>query len=270
MEIDNPLLFATLGNPHRLKVWRLLMRRYPDTVPAGEIASATELKNSTLSVYLSGLRQAGLVEQVRHGTSLQYRARMDAASEMLDYLFADCCRGRPDLCLPDPRGLRDGTRNVLFLCTGNSARSLFAETLLNRFGGKKFRAFSAGTHPAVRPHPMTLRTLDDEGFDRRPLTSKSVDHFRSAGAPPIDVVITVCDDAANEECPAWPGAPVSGHWSTPDPTLAQGTEAERLRAFRDTFNRLRHRITMLCTLPPTDRAGLQKQIDDIALERLAQ
>lgn len=274
MEIETHTQLAVLGHPQRLMVWRMLMRRYPDEMPAGEIAEATGLKASTLSVYLSALRKVGLVEQNRMGTSLRYRANVTSASTMLTYLFADCCRSRPELCFrPDlaqaasSSMVRKPPYNVLFICTANSARSIFAEALLSKLGGGIFNVYSAGTAPATSPNPTALEMLRAKGHDTSGLRSKSIEEFSGPDAPVMDFVFTVCDSAANEECPAWPGQPVSAHWGQPDPAKATGSDAERMLAFQQAYGALKNRITAFAALPfdQLNRASLQARVDEIAL-----
>jgi arsenate reductase len=134
--------------------------------------------------------------------------------------------------------------NVLFLCTGNSARSILAEALINSpsIGGGKFRGYSAGSQPKGAVHPLTLETLKDNGLTTAGLRSKSWNEFAGPAAPQMDFVFTVCDNAAAEVCPIWPGRPVTAHWGLPDPAAATGTGEERRRAFRETFLELRDRI----------------------------
>ncbi len=155
--------------------------------------------------------------------------------------------------------------NVLFLCTGNSARSILAEALLNRLGEGRFRAWSAGSMPRgeVNPHAFPLtRAL---GFSDEQFRSKPWDEFAVAGAPQLDFVITVCDNAAGEICPIWPGQPISAHWGIPDPAAATGTEAEIAVAFREAARQLRNRIDLLLALPMAklDRMSLQRGVRDI-------
>ena len=155
--------------------------------------------------------------------------------------------------------------NVLFLCTGNSARSILAEALLNRLGEGRFRAWSAGSMPRgeVNPHAFPLtRAL---GFSDEQFRSKPWDEFAVAGAPQLDFVITVCDNAAGEMCPIWPGQPISAHWGSPDPAAATGTEAEIAVAFREAARQLRNRIDLLLALPMAklDRMSLQRGVRDI-------
>lgn len=257
---------STLGHEHRMAVFRLLMRRYPDGVPAGEVGRALDLKPSTTSVYLSALMDAGLITQRREGTSLMYRVDMAAADRLMRHMFFDCCRGRPDLCLPDSGEQDHRLFNVLFVCTGNSARSIMAETLLRNIAGDRFVAHSAGSNPYCALNPFTIELLKSKGHDIAPLRSKHIAEFQTAEAPPMDFVFTVCDHAANEECPTWAGQPISAHWGLPDPVAATGTDAERALAFQETYAALKSRLSAFAALPfdSLDRIGLQRAVDDLA------
>ena len=139
--------------------------------------------------------------------------------------------------------------NVLFLCTGNSARSIFAECILNRYGQGRFKAYSAGSHPKGRIHPYTLDLLRNLNYVTDDLRSKNWDEFAVPGAPVMDFVFTVCDDAANETCPIWPGQPISAHWGIEDPATAEGTEFQRRAAFEAALGFMRNRITAFVNLP---------------------
>jgi len=155
--------------------------------------------------------------------------------------------------------------NVLFLCTGNSARSIMAEAILNREGRGHFRAHSAGSQPKGAPHPFTLDLLHKLNFDVRGFRSKSWNEFSGRNAPPLDFVFTVCDNAANEVCPVWPGQPMTAHWGIPDPAAVEGDEARVDAAFRDAFQLLQRRIELFANLPvkSLDRMALQKRLDEI-------
>jgi len=155
--------------------------------------------------------------------------------------------------------------NVLFLCTGNSARSIFAECLLRQLGKGKFQAFSAGSFPTGQVHPFALRLLAEQGFPTDTLRSKSWDEFALPGAPVMDFVFTVCDQAAGEACPVWPGHPVTSHWGIPDPAAVGGTEADRMLAFREAFRMLERRIRLFLALPlaSLDRMALKREVDAI-------
>jgi arsenate reductase len=155
--------------------------------------------------------------------------------------------------------------NVLFLCTGNSARSVMAEAILNRLGRGKFRAFSAGSHPTGRVNPLTLQTLRNAHYDVSEARSKSWEKFSGPDAPKLDFVFTVCDDAANEVCPIWPGQPMTAHWGLPDPVKAHGNDAERAVAFADALRMLTNRIGIFVNLPleKLSKLSLQEQLDEI-------
>lgn len=155
--------------------------------------------------------------------------------------------------------------NVLFLCTGNSARSILAEAALNRLGQGRFRAFSAGSRPTGRPNPLALDLLAQEGIDTGFARSKSWDEFVSPGAPQMDFIFTVCDSAAAEECPCWPGHPATAHWGLPDPAAVTGSDAERARAFAECWTRLQGRIAAFVALPleTLDQVGLRSRLQEI-------
>ncbi|WP_099865619.1 arsenate reductase ArsC [Pararhizobium haloflavum] len=154
---------------------------------------------------------------------------------------------------------------VLFLCTANSARSILAEAILNRVGQGRFQAFSAGSAPRGSVHPHALELLEHSGFDTAFARSKSWDEFAGPDAPVMDFVFTVCDDAAEESCPVWPGHPMTAHWGVPDPARASGTEAEKRYAFAEAFRMLSNRISVFTALPiaSLDRLALQSQIESI-------
>jgi arsenate reductase len=139
--------------------------------------------------------------------------------------------------------------NVLFLCTGNSARSILAESLLNQLGEGRFRGWSAGSHPKGAVHPLALEVLDNLGYPTAGLRSKNMDEFAAADAPPMDFIFTVCDNAAGELCPAWPGHPVSAHWGIEDPAAATGTPEQREQAFHTALRLLTNRIRAFVALP---------------------
>jgi arsenate reductase (thioredoxin) len=155
--------------------------------------------------------------------------------------------------------------NVLFLCTGNSARSIIAECILNREGLGRFKAFSAGSQPKGQVHPYAIDLLKKLNYPTADLRSKSWDEFAEPGAPSLDFVFTVCDNAANEVCPIWPGQPMTAHWGVPDPAAAEGTEIERRLAFADCYRMLNNRISIFASLPikSLDKLSLQKRLDEI-------
>jgi arsenate reductase len=159
----------------------------------------------------------------------------------------------------------DAIYNVLFLCTGNSARSILGEALLHRLGQGRFRGLSAGSHPKGEVHPLALRALAEAGYSTQGLRSKSWDEFALPDAPRLDFVFTVCDNAAGETCPLWPGQPMTAHWGIEDPAAVEGTEFQRRAAFEDALRFLRNRITAFNSLPiaSLDRMTLQARLHGI-------
>lgn len=167
--------------------------------------------------------------------------------------------------------MSDKVMNVLFVCTGNSARSILAESVLNNpaIGQGRFRAFSAGSHPAGQVQPLALGLLRTYHYPTDGLRSKSWDEFSGPDAPPLDFVFTVCDKAAGEACPYWPGQPMTAHWGVEDPSAVQGSDEDRRRAYANAFMVLRNRIAMFAALPidKLDRLALKRKLDEIGLAR---
>ena len=161
--------------------------------------------------------------------------------------------------------MSDQIFNVLFLCTGNSARSILAEAILNRVGQGRFRAYSAGSQPKGEVHPFAIELLEGVNHDTSFARSKSWEEFATDDAPVMDFVFTVCDNAANEACPVWPGQPMTAHWGVPDPAAAEGTDAEKHLAFAETYRMLNNRISIFTSLPlaSLDRLTLQGRLRDI-------
>ncbi len=264
--------FATLGHPDRLAVFRLLNRFAPQGVRPTEIAAALNLKPNTLSHHLADLTASGLVTVTRDGRSLFYAVNLDVTEGLIGYLALDIGRARPDLLAPlmdsakEP-AMRDTDFDVLFICSGNSARSIFAEALLRDLGQGKFQSFSAGTRPNSALNPLALDVLTRNGHDVSGLRSKHISEFQQPDSITMDFVFTVCDAAAAEECPPWPGQPITGHWGLPDPVKATGTDAERALVFAQTYAALRRRITAFVALPfeTLNRMSLQSHVDQIGL-----
>ncbi len=272
--------FATLGHPDRLAVFRLLMRFAPQGARPTEIAAALGLKQNTLSHHLADLTASGLVRAARQGRSLFYTVDLDATEGLIGYLALDVGRARPDLLAPlltaqkdtpmtSPH--RDTDFDVLFICSGNSARSIFAEALLRDLGKGKFQAFSAGYSPNSLLNPFALDILQRNGHDIASLRSKHVSEFQRPGSIVMDFVFTVCDTAAAEECPPWPGQPITGHWGLPDPVKASGTDAEKALVFAQTYAALRRRIAAFVELPfeSLSRLSLQSRVDAIGADSKA-
>ncbi len=261
---------TALGHEARLQVFRLLARRAPQELRPSEIAEICGLKRNTLSAHLNSLSDAGLIRARRDGTALHYTLVAEQTRAFTQYLLGECCRGRPDLCAPHSLATEEtlpmsDEKNVLFICTGNSARSILAEVLLNKAGEGRFQTYSAGTRPAGEVNPNVLHILERNGHDISGLRSKDLDEMQGPDAPVFDFVFTVCDHAANEECPAWPGQPISAHWGLPDPAAATGSEAEVSLAFADAYRTLNTRISAFAELPldTLDRMSLQAEADRI-------
>ena len=161
--------------------------------------------------------------------------------------------------------MENRTLNVLFLCTGNSARSIMAEVMLNSMGQGRFKAYSAGSHPKGAVNPLAVELLQKNRLPTEDLRSKGWEEFSQSGAPVMDFVITVCDQAAGEVCPIWPGQPMNAHWGIEDPAAAQGSNEEKRKAFFTAYNRLRNRLSIFTSLPMSklDRLSLQRRLDDI-------
>lgn len=265
--------FSALGHPGRLSVFRMLMRLAPQGGRPTEIAEALGLKQNTLSHHLSELEACGLVHRERQGRSLFYAVDLTRTAGLVDYLVNDCCRGRADLASPlaaeGSRHLEKPPYNVLFVCSGNSARSIFAEALLNRIGAGKFRAFSAGTRPGSRLNPYAVEILNRNGLASEGLRAKHISEFETDDAPEMAFIFTVCDAAAAEECAPWPGQPMTAHWGVADPVKATGTEAEKALTFAKAFSELNRRIVAFSALSieQLDRLTLQRSLDNIGLNR---
>lgn len=269
-ELDTEALTA-LGHPGRLAVFRLLARRAPHGVRPSELAEALELKPNTLSVYVTTLTRAGLLSTWREGRSVYYGINLQRVGALVEFLVNDCCRGRPELCEPlaaralqrieAGRGAR--VRNVLFICSGNSARSQFAEAILNRDGGGRFRGHSAGTSPNRRLNPEAASVLAQHGHDIEGLKPKALTTFDRRGAPQMDFVFTLCDKAANEDCPSLAGQPLTAHWSIARPSSVTG--ADRPAAFAAAYDAVEDRIARFLALPfdVLDALSLQDELDQI-------
>jgi protein-tyrosine-phosphatase len=161
--------------------------------------------------------------------------------------------------------MADKTYNVLFICTGNSARSILAEALLNHMGDDRFRAYSAGSHPKGAVHPLALHELQSRHVPTDGLWSKSWEEFAKPGAPEMDFIFTVCDQAAGEVCPVWPGQPMTAHWGTPDPAAVDGPDEAKVRAFLDAAITMKRRLELMLSLPmqSLDSMALQRHVKDI-------
>ncbi|CAH1675382.1 metalloregulator ArsR/SmtB family transcription factor [Bosea thiooxidans] len=250
-------LLGALAQPTRLEIFRLLMRYRPHGLAAGDIGRLLAVQHNTLSTHLAALEQVGLLASRREGRHIIFAAVPDRADALLGFLSEACCTERPSVCGSEAasylsRREAEPTEKpwrVLIVCTGNSARSIMAEAVMNREGLGRIRAYSAGSRPHEEPHPQALRLLADLGYETTDFRSKSWDEFLGADAPPIDLVVTVCDSAAEEECPSFPGAPLRVHWGLDDPARIGGPAEAQRAAFRQSYRDLTARVTALVNLP---------------------
>ncbi|AOO81964.1 protein tyrosine phosphatase [Bosea vaviloviae] len=258
--LDSPDAVALLGalaQPTRLEIFRLLMRYSPHGLAAGDIGRLLAVAHNTLSAHLGALEQVGLLASRREGRHIIFAAQAPRADALLAFLSDACCSERPVGCAPVSLSVparrefvaSERPLRVLVVCTGNSARSIMAEAVLNREGLGRIQAYSAGSRPQEMPHPLALGLLDDLGYEVSAMRSKSWDEFFGPAAPELDLVITVCDDAAEETCPAFPGVPMRVHWGLDDPASVAGPQAAKRAAFLQSYRDLAARVTAFVNLP---------------------
>jgi ArsR family transcriptional regulator, arsenate/arsenite/antimonite-responsive transcriptional repressor / arsenate reductase (thioredoxin) len=269
--------FAALSQETRLRVVRILVKSGRDGMAAGAIAEAMAVSPSNVSFHLKELEHAGLIAAKRDARSIVYTADFEIIGALVRFLMEDCCSGHPDICQPllntlvccppasKEAPMTDRIYNVLFLCTGNSARSILAESILNKEGKGRFNAFSAGSHPKGEVHPMALKVLKALDYPHEGFSSKSWEVFAPADAPQMDFIFTVCDNAAGEVCPVWPGHPMNAHWGIEDPASVEGTEVEQERAFSQAARFMKSRISAFVSLPISsiDKMALQNSLTKI-------
>lgn len=266
-------IFEALAQTTRLEAYRLLLRYLPYGLPAGDIARLLAVPHNTLSTHIAHLERAGLVLGRREGRSVIYAANSSKLGHVLTTMLADLGASLDDLPLEAPafpqkrpKSAGKRVRNVLFLCSGNAARSILAEAILNREGGDRFRTFSAGSRPAERPDPIGVELLSSLGYDTREFRSKSWKEFTKPDAPRMDFVITLCDDICEQPCGPWPRNALLAHWGVADPAMAKGDDAQKRAAFMEAYRRLGLRLTAFVNLPleSLDRAALKSRLADIA------
>lgn len=256
-------IFESLSSGLRLDVYRLLVRNGPAGLVAGEVATTLSIPPANLSFHLKTLTQAGLLAVEQEGRFQRYRANITLMQDLIAYLTEECCSGHPELCadlLPVPKcpvavspllSSISETRwimNILFLCTGNSCRSILGEATFNHLAPDGWQAMSAGSRPTGRVHPRSLALLAREGISTKNYHSKSWDTLPTTP----DIVITVCSSAAGETCPAYLGPVLRSHWGVEDPAHATGTDAEIDAAFMTAYRILRARIVAFLALPLND------------------
>ncbi|NOG73637.1 metalloregulator ArsR/SmtB family transcription factor [Roseicella sp. DB1501] len=263
---------GALAQETRLDLLRLLIKRGPSGMAAGDLAAAIGIPASTLSFHLGALERAGLTTATRQGRNVIHAVREPGLRGLLAFLTKDCCGGRPELCgdlarlLPEPAP--DAVRpafHVLFLCSRNSARSIMAEAILSRVGGGRFRAYSAGADPAPAPLPEVLERLSVLGHDVSGLRSKSLDAFTREGAPPMDFVIALCDVPEGQPCPDFGGVALTAQWPLPDPARFEAGP-QRVLLVNELYASLRRRIEAFVGLPfgNLSRRAAQERLEALA------
>ena len=276
---------AALAQESRLDVFRLLVQVGPEGLAARKIADHLGITPPALSFHLKELTHACLVSPRQAGRSIIYTANLDTMGGLVEYLSEDCCKGIP--CGPVGAALwtnsaatsaslmqavnrpgeimEDKIYNVLFLCTGNSSRSIMAEALLNTMGKGRFRGYSAGSHPTGAVNPIALEQIRGTGYAVTQMRSKSWDEFSQADAPHMDFVFTVCDNAAGEVCPIWPGHPISAHWGFEDPAAVTGTDEQKRAAFNKVYRQILTRMNLFTSLPLNmlENNAIQAQVSGI-------
>jgi len=266
--------FGALSLETRLDVLRLLIAEGASGLPAGEIAARLGVPSSTLSFHLAALERAGLTCSTRQSRQIIHAVRFAGLRQLLGFLTETCCGGHPELCgdiarlfPPDPDEEKGMTPafNVLFLCTHNSARSIIAEAVLEKLGGDRFRAYSAGSQPLDAPLPEVIEKLRTLGHDVSHFHSKSWNQFTGPDAPRMDFVITLCDTLEAQACPDFGDLAVTGAWPLPDPAKFTGGPAERSTMLNELYASLRQRIEIFAALPfaSLDRIAMKARLDEI-------
>ena len=261
---------AALAQESRLSVFRLLVEAGSAGMAAGKIAESLGMAPSSLSFHLKELTHAGMATARQEGRFIIYEANFAKAAELVAFLSENCCGGQScdlscNACVSAPgvaMPVADKAFNVLILCTGNSARSILAEALINRLGQGRLQAYSAGSQPTGKVNPFAIEKLHSIQYPTDSLRSKSWDEFAAPGAPQMDFIITVCDNAAGEVCPLWPGQPVSAHWGFEDPAAVQGSDEDKRRAFDKVFRLMLNRVRLLVNLPldALDQVARQREL----------
>ena len=272
---DAAAVFAALGQESRLDLLRTLLEAGPTGLSAGAIGGALGIVPSTLSFHLRALEQVGLIRPTRQGRSLIYAAQIERLRQVVSFLSRDCCGGRPELCgdlmrawpvsPPENRPMTPAF-NVLFLCTRNSARSLMAEAILNKLGGERFRAYSAGSDPAPEPMPEVVAKLESLGHDVSDLRTKSFREFQRPDAPRMDFVIALCDELQGQKCPDFGGHAITASWPLPGPGQFEAGSNERVLMLNELYAGLYRRLGIFTSLKveSLDRMSLRHRIDDLA------
>jgi protein-tyrosine-phosphatase/DNA-binding transcriptional ArsR family regulator len=263
-----------LAQETRLDIFRTLVQAGMEGLPAGVLGERLALVPANLSFHLNQLRYAGLVWSRRDGRLIIYAANFDVMNDLIRYLTENCCEDRmpaPRVGDRPPQASVDRALNVLFLCTSNSARSVMAECAINRWGKGKFRGFSAGSHPQKNVNPIARRVLTELRYETAGLRSKSWNEFVRTNSPPLDFVFTLCDRAAAEVCPTWPGQPLRAHWGVGDPLAFTGSPEARRGRFLRVYQEIEHRIKIFTSLPmdTLEPLAIERRVREIGLLKLA-
>ena len=248
MDTKNVLsALGALAQESRLAVFRLLVQAGPVGMAATKISEHLGVPPSSLSFHLKEMAHADLVTSRQESRFVIYSANFKTMTGLVHFLTENCCGGTP--CAPV--GSTAGTLNVLFLCTGNSARSIMAEALVTILGKGRFKGFSAGSKPGGKVNPFAIEQIKnfDPAYPTSEMRSKSWDEFARPDAPHMDFIITVCDNAAAETCPYWPGHPATAHWGFEDPAAVKGSDEAKRAAFKQVFNEIMNRMRAFVTLP---------------------
>jgi protein-tyrosine-phosphatase len=270
---DLIVVLSALAQDTRLDIFRMLVQHGAEGLPPGEIGERLKLPAPTLSFHLSQLKHSGLVASRRKSRAVLYDARVGTIDKVVEYLNANCgARAKPATRELLSKEKSSGPpKRILFLCTRNSARSIMAECAMMRWGEGRFQAFSAGSSPAEKVHPAALRLLNELRYETAGLHSKSWDQFAEPGGSALDFVLTLCDRAAAEPCPAWPGQPLRAHWGVKDPLAFEGSDSERRKVFLETYAALEQRIKIFTSLPVErlERFALERWVTEIGKLDLA-
>ena len=272
--LDAASAFAALSQDTRLDLMRLLIAQGASGMPAGEIAGHLSVPSSTLSFHLAALERAGLTQSTRQGRQIIHSVRFAGLRQLLGFLTEACCAGQPELCgdlarlfppIPEEDKGMTPAFNVLFLCTHNSARSIMAEAILDKFGRGRFRAYSAGSDPIAAPMPEVIDRLTKLGHDVSGIRSKSWNEFTGPSAPRMDFVITLCDTLDGQICPDFGDLAVTGAWPLPDPAKFTGSAVERATLLNELYASLRRRVEIFAALPfaSLDRMAIKARLDEI-------
>lgn len=273
-ERDAAQVLGALSQETRIAVLRLLLSAGPNGLPAGRIAERLGLPPSTMSFHLGALERAGLTRSTRQSRQIIHAVRIAALRELIAFLTETCCSGRPELCgdiarlapaTPEEATSMTPAFNVLFLCTRNSARSLMAEAILEKLGGDRFRAYSAGSDPAPEPMPEVVEKLRALGHDASGLRCKSWSEFTRRDAPRMDFVIALCDTLRGQNCPDFGDRALTASWPLPGPAKFAGGTTERALLLNELYAGLHRRIGIFTALPfaSLDRMALRARLDEL-------